>query len=124
MTTTQAFDKFFGNIKIDNSKKISNCYREITKKLNKTFRDTESETVFRLNHMDVIWVSRAFLTLICCMSCPQTNGMIKKIIPQKLLRKVKDALMNRYPTTKFCRADLMLYYIEKGCEMTSNASSG
>lgn len=89
MTTTQAFDKFFGNIKIDNSEKISNCYREITKKLNKTFRDTESETVFRLNHMDVIWVSRAFLTLICCMSCPQTNGMIKKIIPKKLLRKLR-----------------------------------
>lgn len=44
MTTTQAFSKFLGNIKVDNSEKISNRYKEITKKLNKTFRDTESET--------------------------------------------------------------------------------
>lgn len=35
MTTTQAFSKFLGNIKVDNSEKISNRYKEITKKLNR-----------------------------------------------------------------------------------------
>ena len=44
MTTSQAFDKFLANIKVDNYDIISSCYKEITKKLNKTFRDTESET--------------------------------------------------------------------------------
>ena len=43
MTIAQSFNKFLENIKVDNSNKISDRYHEITKKLNKTFRDTDSE---------------------------------------------------------------------------------
>ena len=44
MTICQSFNKFLENIKVDNSEKISDRYHEITKTLNKTFRNTDSET--------------------------------------------------------------------------------
>lgn len=40
MTRTEAFDKFLSNIKVDNPDIYSDRYKEITKKLNKTFRNT------------------------------------------------------------------------------------
>lgn len=44
MTTRQAFEKLLDNIVLDNDEQLSKRYKEITKKLNKTFRNTESET--------------------------------------------------------------------------------
>lgn len=44
MTTSASFSTFLDNIKVDNFQKIGDRYKEITKKLNKTFRDTDSET--------------------------------------------------------------------------------
>ncbi len=46
MTTAEAFSTFLDNIKVssEQAKLIRNRYNEITKKLNKTFRDTDSET--------------------------------------------------------------------------------
>lgn len=35
MTTTQAFNKSLSKMKVGNSEKISNRYKEITKKLNR-----------------------------------------------------------------------------------------
>lgn len=43
MTTSASFSTFLDNIKVDNYEKIGNRYDEITKKLNKTFRDTDSK---------------------------------------------------------------------------------
>ena len=37
MTISQSLETFFANIKVDNSEKVSTRYKEITKKLNKTF---------------------------------------------------------------------------------------
>ena len=37
MTINQSFETFLANIKVDNSEKVSTRYKEITKKLNKTF---------------------------------------------------------------------------------------
>ena len=44
MTTSTSFSTFLDNIKVDNFQKIGDRYKEITRKLNKTFRDTDSET--------------------------------------------------------------------------------
>lgn len=39
MTISQSLETFFANIKVDNSEIVSTRYKEITKKLNKTFTD-------------------------------------------------------------------------------------
>lgn len=44
MTTSTSFSTFLNNIKVDKSNNINSRYKEITKKLNRTFRDTDSET--------------------------------------------------------------------------------
>ena len=46
MTTAEAFSTFLDKIKVgsEQAELIRKCYNEITKKLNKKFRDTDSET--------------------------------------------------------------------------------
>lgn len=104
MTTAQVFDKFLSNIKVDNSENIRNRYKEITKKLNKTFRDTESETD---NSLQVGSYGRytgikgiSDLDMLYIM--PANKWDDYKDNPGKLLRKVRDALVERYPTTRIC----------------------
>lgn len=101
MTTSQAFNNFLSNIKVNNSGTISNRYKEITKKLNKTFRDTDSETD---NCLQVGSYGRytgikgiSDLDMLYIMPASKWNDY--KDSPEKLLRKVKDALVERYPTT-------------------------
>ena len=43
MNTAKAFEKLLSNIVQDNNEQLSNRYKEITKKLNRKFRDTDSE---------------------------------------------------------------------------------
>ena len=43
MNTSKAFEKLLSNIVLDNNEQLSNRYKEITKKLNRKFRDTDSE---------------------------------------------------------------------------------
>lgn len=101
MTTSQTFSNFLGNIKVGNSESICNRYKEITKKLNKTFRDTDSETdnclqvgsygrytgINGISDLDMLYIM------------PDNKWDEYKNSPGKLLRKVKDALLERYPTT-------------------------
>lgn len=101
MTTSQAFDKFLVNIKVDNSEKISSRYKEITKKLNKTFRDTESETDNSLQvgsygrYTGIKGISNIDMLYIM----PSSKWDDYKDSPDKLLRDVRNALQDRYPTT-------------------------
>ena len=44
MTTAQAFEKLVSNIVLDNDEQLSNRYKEITKKLNQKYRNSDSET--------------------------------------------------------------------------------
>ena len=44
MTISTIFKDFLSNIKISNEEQITTRYNEITKVLNKTFRDTSSDT--------------------------------------------------------------------------------
>lgn len=101
MTTSQAFNNFLEKIRVNNSETISNRYKEITKKLNKTFRTTDSETdnclqvgsygrytgISGISDLDMLYIM------------PGSKWDDYKDNPRKLLRKVKDALVERYPTT-------------------------
>ena len=102
MTTSQAFSEFLENIKVDNSETISNRYHEITKKLNKTFRDTDSETDNCLRvgsygrYTGIKGISD--LDMLYIMPCSKWDEY--KNAPDKLLKDVKTSLMERYPNTK------------------------
>ena len=109
MTTPQAFREFLDNIKVNNSEQISNRYKEITKKLNKTFRDTNSETD---NSLQVGSYGRytgingiSDLDMLYIM--PACKWSIYKDCPGKLLRKVRDTLLERYPKTNI-KADRLV----------------
>lgn len=101
MTISQAFDTLLTNIKVDNYEQISNRYKEITKKLNKTFRSTDSETD---NSLQVGSYGRytgikgiSDLDMLYIM--PNSSWEKYKDSPAKLLRDTKTALCERYPNT-------------------------
>lgn len=104
MTTSASFSTFLDNIKVDNFQKIGDRYKEITKKLNKTFRDTDSETA---NSLQVGSYGRytgikgiSDLDMLYIM--PKGKWDIYKNSPNKLLADVRDALRERYPNTDIC----------------------
>jgi hypothetical protein len=102
MTTSQAFSEFLENIKVDNSETISNRYHEITKKLNKTFRDTDSETdnCFRVGSYGRYTGIKGISDLDMLYIMPSSKWDEYKNNPDKLLKDVKAALKERYPNTK------------------------
>jgi hypothetical protein len=101
MTISQAFNNFLGNIKVDNSVVISNRYKEITKKLNRTFRGTDSETdnCLQVGSYGRYTGIKGISDLDMLYIMPASKWDDYKDNPGKLLKKVKDALVERYPTT-------------------------
>ena len=102
MTINQAFSEFLENIKVDNSETISNRYHEITKKLNKTFRDTDSETdnCLRVGSYGRYTGIKGISDLDMLYIMPSSKWDEYKNNPDKLLKDVKAALKERYPNTK------------------------
>lgn len=102
MTTSQAFSEFLENIKVDNSETISTRYHEITKKLNKTFRDTDSETdnCLRVGSYGRYTGIKGISDLDMLYIMPSGKWDEYKNAPDKLLKDVKAALKERYPDTK------------------------
>ena len=49
--------------------------------------------------MDNIPELKVFPTLICCILCLNQHGIHTKDTPSELLRKTRDALLDRYPQT-------------------------
>lgn len=101
MTTRESFSEFLTNIKVDNSKKISDRYKEITKKLNKTFRDTESEidNCLQVGSYGRYTGIKGISDLDMLYIMPANKWTEYKDYPGKLLRKVRDVLKERYPNT-------------------------
>ena len=101
MTVSSSFSTFLDNIKVDNYEKIGSRYNEITKKLNKTFRDTDSETANSLSvgsygrYTGIKGISDLDLLYIM----PKSKWDTYKNSPKTLLADVRDALQERYPTT-------------------------
>lgn len=101
MTLSFSFSEFLSNIKVDNFDVIGMRYKEITKKLNKTFRDTDSETN---NSLQVGSYGRytgikgiSDLDMLYIMPSSKWKDYYND--PAKLLRETRDALIDRYPNT-------------------------
>ena len=102
MTISQSFETFLTNIKVDNSEHVSSRYKEITKKLNKTFRDTDSEIAncLQVGSYGRYTGIKGISDLDMLYVMPNTRWEDYKDDPGKLLENVRDALKERYPNTK------------------------
>lgn len=102
MTTSQSFKMFIDNIKVDNAEKISDRYHEITKKLNKTFRNSDSETdnCLQVGSYGRYTGIKGISDLDMLYIMPAGKWEEYKNDPDKLLRDVKVSLKERYPNTK------------------------
>ena len=101
MTLSSSFSTFLSNIKVSNYDVIGMRYKEITKKLNTTFRDTDSETA---NSLQVGSYGRytgikgiSDLDMLYIMPTGKWNTY--KDSPAKLLADTRDAIKDRYPNT-------------------------
>ena len=94
MTISQSFETFLTNIKVDNSEHVSSRYKEITKKLNKTFRDTDSEIAncLQVGSYGRYTGIKGISDLDMLYVMPNTRWEDYKDDPGKLLENVRDAL--------------------------------
>lgn len=103
MTVTTMFQGFLDNIKIDNDEQISNRYREVTRALNASFRETESSTS---NCLQVGSYGRwtaisgiSDLDMLYIMPSNKWDFYNKPNGQSQLLKDTKEALLARYPRT-------------------------
>lgn len=101
MTTAQAFEELLVNLRVEDEK-ISQRYYEITKKLNKTFRNTDSETAncLQVGSYGRYTGIKGISDLDMLYIMPKSSWNEYKSAPDKLLAAVRDALQERYQTTK------------------------
>ncbi len=104
MSVAEMFSDFVGNLAIINSETISMRYGELTSALNKQFRDTESKTA---NTLQVGSFGRktgingiSDLDMLYIMPKTKWGDYNKAGGQLTLLQDAKDAILNRYPTTK------------------------
>ena len=100
----EMFAGFLGNLALDNSETISLRYGELTTALNKRFRETESKTA---NTLQVGSFGRntgikgiSDLDMLYIMPKGKWDDYNKQGGQTKLLEQAKDAIKERYPTTK------------------------
>ena len=96
MTVSSSFSTFLDNIKVDNYEKIGSRYNEITKKLNKTFRDTDSETAnsLRVGSYGRYTGIKGISDLDLLYIMPKSKWDTYKNSPKTLLADVRDALQD------------------------------
>lgn len=104
MSITDMFSEFIGNLVIVNAETITLRYGELTAALNKQFRDTESKTS---NTLQVGSFGRktgingiSDLDMLFIMPKTKWDDYNKVGGQLKLLQDAKEAIVNRYPTTK------------------------
>ncbi|MGF1907537.1 SMODS domain-containing nucleotidyltransferase [Aliivibrio salmonicida] len=101
MSVSEDFKQFLVNIRIDNSGNISNRYGQITKALNKQFRNTESTIANTLQvgsygrYTGIKGISDLDMLYIM----PDGKWDTYKDKQSQLLKDTKDAILSRYPTT-------------------------
>lgn len=101
MNITESFQIFLKNITIDNADQISLRYEEVTRSLNKHFRDSESKTA---NSLQVgsygRWTAiKGISDLDMIYIIPNSLWDKYKDKQSILLSDTKKAIKNRYPTT-------------------------
>ncbi|MBD2791368.1 nucleotidyltransferase [Xenorhabdus sp. 42] len=102
MSIADIFKDFFNNLKVENAEQVSLRYGEITKSLNKKFRDSESTTANMLQvgsygrYTGIKGISDLDMLYIMPRSKWDTYKNGKQ---SQLLTDVKDAIKARYPKT-------------------------
>ncbi|CAK7020228.1 MAG: hypothetical protein MESAZ_02489 [Saezia sanguinis] len=98
------FSEFINNLAISNTETISTRYGELTAALNKQFRDTESKTA---NTLQVGSFGRktgingiSDLDMLYIMPKTKWDDYDKDGGQLKILQDTKEAILNRYPSTK------------------------
>jgi len=104
MTISEMFSKFISNLVISNTDTISLRYGEVTAALNKQFRDTESKTA---NSLQIGSFGRktaidgiSDLDMLYIMPKTSWDDYNDENAPKRILNKVRDAILARYPTTE------------------------
>lgn len=114
MSVADMFKDFLNNLKVDNYDQISLRYGEITKSLNKKFRDTDSDTANTLQvgsygrYTGIKGISDLDMLYIM----PKSKwGFYKSGKQSQLLTDVKDAIKLRYPK-KDVRVDRLVVTVK------------
>ncbi|MGH8852809.1 MAG: SMODS domain-containing nucleotidyltransferase [Telluria sp.] len=106
MTTAQLFQEFRNNLTVKNADAISTAYANVTMRLNKDFRDLESDTQYRrqIGSYGRRTAIHGISDLDMAIELPwelyekykayQNNG------PSQLLQAVRESLKKRYPKTE------------------------
>lgn len=104
MSLRYFFDTFLNNLAVKNRSEISAKYREITKSLNKGFRNSDSEED---NHFQIGSFGRATaidgisdLDMLYILPNDIWNDYSDENGPYNILSKVRDFIIARYPKTK------------------------
>lgn len=112
MTEKEAFAIFLENIKVSSERadKVRDRYNEITKKLNKKFRDTDSETAnsLRVGSYGRYTGIKGISDLDMLYIMPNSLWETYEDKPGNLLSDVKESLQDRYPKTKMRKDNLVV----------------
>jgi len=104
MTKSETFSEFISNLTISNADIISQRYGEITAVLNKQFRDTESKTANSLQvgsfGRKTAIDSTSDLDMLYIMPKTSWNDYNDDNGYLRILSKVRDVIINRYPKTE------------------------
>lgn len=101
MTTAKAFEILLSNIKLDNNEQLDCRYKEITKKLNKFFRNTDSEIAnsLRVGSYGRYTGIKGISDLDMLYILPNCLWQDYKNDQACLLRRTRDALKERWPNS-------------------------
>lgn len=101
MTDAQKFESFLSNIKVDSHEQIDRRYKEITKALNKYFRNTESEVAnsFMIGSYGRYTGIKSISDLDMIYVIPSSLKDKYRGKPYELLADTKKAIGNHYSTT-------------------------
>ena len=102
MSDTENFKKFIDNIKIDNLDLIAQRYKGVTKRLNKDFRDTDSDEANsrRIGSMGRFTAIKGISDLDMAYFIPTSSrNSYKAKLPKDLLYEVRDSIKKTYSTS-------------------------
>lgn len=101
MSVSEDFKQFLVNIRVDNSESISERYGQITKALNKKFRNTESTTsnTLQVGSYGRFTGIKGISDLDMLYIMPGCKWETYEDKQSQLLKDTKDAILARYPTT-------------------------
>lgn len=101
MSVSEDFKQFLVNIRVDNSVNIGDRYGEITKALNKQFRNTDSTTdnTLQVGSYGRYTGIKGISDLDMLYIMPESKLDTYKDKQSQLLKDTKDAILSRYPKT-------------------------